>query len=461
MISAGSTRDGRRGCFSSGRMLRAVSLMATLLVCVLPAIGQPTRYVQWSGTWATAAMRGNSKTIFANETLRQIVHTSVGGSRVRIRISNLFGTQSLRVEDVHLALRSSHSSIIASTDRRLRFGGHAGVVIPPGKAAISDPIKFDLPALANVAISCYLPRTTGDVTFHPSAHQTSYIATGDVSSNVHLTDAHKITSYYFLTNLDVRGRHLLGAVVTLGAPITEGYKATDGANRQWPSVLAQRLIDAGMKIGVLNEGISGNRLLAAAAGASAVDRFQRDVLDQPGVRWVIFSDDSINDLSSMNPPLNGGELIAATKHLIAEAHQKHILFFCSTLTPFAGANYWTPKGEIAREQFNVFVRSKKSGCDAVVDQNAATHDPDHPERFLPAYDSGDHLHPNDAGHLAIANAVNFSIFHNEYGTSGKKDDLGTAPISHSKSISRPTSSAVAIFFNLKPIDSLIQTKRRP
>jgi lysophospholipase L1-like esterase len=437
-----------------------VSLLATLLVCVLPAIGQPERYVQWSGTWATAAMRGNSQTTFTNETLRQIVHTSVGGSRVRIRISNLFGAQPLRVEDVHLALQRSDSSIVTGSDRRLRFGGRTAVVIAPGKAAISDPVKFDLPALADVAISFYLPRTTGDVTFHPSAHQTSYIATGDVSGGVDLTNAHKITSYYFLTNLDVLGRHLLGAVVTLGASITEGYKATDGANRQWPSVLAQRFIGAGMKIGVLNEGISGNRLLAAGAGASAVNRFQRDVLDQPGVRWVIFSDDPINDLGSTKPPPSGRDLIAATKHLIAEAHQRHVLFFCSTLTPFEGANYWTPQEEIAREQFNEFVRSKKSGCDAVVDQDAATHDPDHPERFLPAYDSGDHLHPNDAGHRAIANAVNFSIFLHEYETSGKKDDLETAPISRSKSISRPTSAAFAIFSNLKPINSLVQTKRR-
>jgi lysophospholipase L1-like esterase len=360
-------------------------------------------------------MQGNSQTTFTNETLRQIVHTSIGGSRVRIRISNLFGTQPLRVEDVHVALRSSHSSVVAGSDRQLRFGGRRAVTIPPGETAISDPIRFDLSPLADVAISFYLPRTSGDPTLHPLAHQTSYIAAGDVSGDFDLPDARKITSYYFLTNLDVSGKHLLGAVVTLGASITEGYKTTDGANRQWPSVLAGRLVKAGVKIGVLNEGISGNRLLVAGAGASAVSRFERDVLNQPGVRWVIFSDDPINDLGSTSPPPSGGELIAATKHLIAEAHQRHILFFCSTLTPFEGANYWTPQEEISWEQFNAFVRSNKSGCDAVVDEDTATHDPEHPERFLPAYDSGDHLHPNDAGHRAIANAVNLSIFRREYG----------------------------------------------
>jgi lysophospholipase L1-like esterase len=389
-------------------------------------------------------MRGDSQTSFTNETLRQIVHTSVGGSRVRIRISNLFGAQPLHVEDIHLALWSSHSSIVAGSDHRLRFGGRTTVLISPGDAAISDPIKFDLPALADVAISFYLPRSTGDITFLPSAHQTSYIAAGDVSSNVDLPNAHMITSYYFLTNLDVRRRHLLGAVATLGASITEGYKATDGANRQWPSVLARRLNDAGMKIGVLNEGISGNRLLVAGAGASAEDRFQRDVLDQPGVRWVIFSDDPINDLGSTKPPPTGQQLIAATRHLIEEAHRSHIEFICSTLTPFEGANYWSPEEEIAREHYNEFVRDSKGVCDAVVDQDAATHDPDHPKRYLPAYDSGDHLHPNDAGHRAIANAVNLSIFLDKQEVSRKQDDTKPAPNLHCQSMSCRPSAVFAV-----------------
>jgi lysophospholipase L1-like esterase len=381
-----------------------------LLACMMPTFSQNTRSVQWCGTWATAAMQGNSRTAFSDQTLRQIVHTSVAGSRVRVRISNLFGEQPLQIEDVHLALRGDGSSIVAGTDRRLRFGGQASVAIPPGAAVTSDPIRFNLPALADVAVSFYLRGTAGSITFHPSAHQTSYIAGGDVSGNTELPNSQTIRSYYFLTNLDVQGEHLLGAVVTLGASITEGYKATDDTNRQWPSVLAQRLARAGVKVGVLNEGISGNRLLAAGAGDSAEGRFQRDVLDQPGVRWVIFSDDPINDLGSTKPPPTASELIAATQRLIAEAHRRHIRLLCSTLTPYEGANYWTAEEEVRREQFNRFVRDSKGGCDAVIDQDDATHDPSHPARFLPAYDSGDHLHPNDAGHRAIANAVDLSIF---------------------------------------------------
>jgi lysophospholipase L1-like esterase len=170
--------------------------------------------------------------------------------------------------------------------------------------------------------------------------------------------------------------------------------------------LAQRLLDAGLKIGVLNQGISGNRLLAAGAGDRAETRFARDVLNQPGVRWVIFSDDPINDLGSTVPPPTAKELIEALGRLVRRAHEKQIKFLCSTLTPYEGAGYWTPAGEAAREQINAFIRGKASGCDGVIDQDAATHDPAHPTRYLPAYDSGDHLHPNEAGLQAISDAIN-------------------------------------------------------
>jgi lysophospholipase L1-like esterase len=213
-----------------------------------------------------------------------------------------------------------------------------------------------------------------------------------------------------LDGMDVRGRDISGSVVTFGASITAGDKSTPGANRSWPSVFAVRLADAGLHIAVLNKGISGNRLLVDGAGQSALSRFGRDVLSQPDVHWVIFSDDPINDLGSTRPAPTADELIAGIQRLIAQAHQKHIQFFCSTLTPYEGANYWTPSGEIAREEVNTFLRSSKSGCDGVIDQDTATHDPAHPTRYLPAYDSGDHLHPNDAGHRAIANSIDLSLF---------------------------------------------------
>jgi alpha-L-fucosidase 2 len=213
-----------------------------------------------------------------------------------------------------------------------------------------------------------------------------------------------------LAMVDVPGKSARKTVVALGASITEGAGSTQSASHSWPSLLAARLAEQGLNIAVRNEGISGNRLLADGAGPSALARFDRDVLAQPGVRWVIFSDAPINDLGSTNPPPKADALIAGIERLIARAHERHIQFFCSTLTPYEGANYWTPSGEAAREQVNAFLRSAKSGCDAVIDQDSATHDPDHPTRYLPAYDSGDHLHPNDAGHRAIANKIDLLAF---------------------------------------------------
>jgi lysophospholipase L1-like esterase len=386
---------------------RAACLAIALFLIALPVQGQPRL---WAGTWATSPMRGDAVPRLAGTTLRQIVHTSVAGDQLRIRISNLYGEHPLHIENVHVALRTSGSSIAVGSDRELLFGARTSVVIAPGSSALSDAVAFSAPSLSDLAVSFYLPDPAGSTTFHPDAHQTSYIADGNVSAQPDLPEAEPTRSIYFLTNVDARGRGVSGAVVTLGASITEGYAATANAPNRWPDVLALRLAQAGIHIGVLNEGISGNRLLVEGAGPCAEERFARDVLDQPGVRWIIFSDDPINDLGSTRPPSSAEALIAATRRLIAKAHAKRIRFFCSTLTPYQGANYWRPQDEAVRDQFNDFVRSAKSGCDGIIDQDRATHDPAMPAQFLAADDSGDHLHPNDAGHKAIADAVDLSLF---------------------------------------------------
>ena len=396
---------------SSQRASRARTSMALLLVgsflSLVEARGQSS---PWIGTWAASPVSDESGKSFNQQTLRQIVHTSVGGRMARVRISNLFGTQPLIIEDVHLARRSSASAIVAGTDRQVWFKGKSAVKIQPGTVAVSDPVDFQVPRLCDVSISIYLPNPTGRATYHSSIFQTSYIAEGDVSGSASLPNFKTSQSYYFLTNLDVQDRSALGSIVALGASITDGSNSTPEANRRWTNDLAEKLLDAGLNIGVLNLGISGNRLLSAGAGDSAETRFDRDVLAQPGVRWVIFSDAPINDLGSTRPAPSADQLIAGLERLIARAHKNHVKFFCSTLTPFQGAGYWTPSGEAAREQINAFIRGRTSGCDAIVDQDTATHDPSHPTQFLPAYDSGDHLHPNDAGFLSIANAINTAIF---------------------------------------------------
>jgi lysophospholipase L1-like esterase len=363
----------------------------------------------WTGTWATAVMHDDSGKLFTDQTLRQIVRISVGGESVRLKISNLFGTQPLRVEDVHLALRRSGSAIIESSDRQIRFEGKPALDIPPGASVLSDPIAFDAPALAELAISMYLPRTVEAATFHASVHETSYVETGDTSGAAQMKDGRTSKSIYFLAGVEIEGRPLRGSVVALGASITEGYSATDDSDRRWPAQLARRLVSEDASIGVLDLGISGNRLLVKGAGESAENRFERDVLDQPNVRWVIFSDDPLNDLGSRPSP-SAEALIAGLQRLIVRAHKRNIRFLCSTLTPFEGAKYWTPAEETQRQKVNSFIRDDSSGCDRIVDQDTATHDPAHPTRYLPAYDSGDHLHPNDAGHEAIANFIDPKIF---------------------------------------------------
>jgi lysophospholipase L1-like esterase len=367
------------------------------------------RAPNWTGTWAVAQMRDNAGKTFADRTLRQIVRISIGGKRVRLQISNHFGTQPLRVEDVHVALRRSGSSIVALSDRQLRFHGSTKLVVPAGASAFSDPVSFEAPALTELAISMYLPGTLGPATFHGSAHQTSYAQAGDASSAPEMENAETSKSVYFLSSLDVEEPVIRGTIVTLGGSITEGYNAADDTDHRWSDQLALRLVRQGLRIGVLNLGISGNRLLVDGFGESAESRFERDVLEQSNVRWVIFSDDPINDLDSRPSP-SGEALIAALRRLIARTHERNIRFICSTLTPFEGAKAWTPSEEKEREKINSFIRSEGSGCDGLVDQDAATHDADHPTEYLAAYDYGDHLHPNDAGHRMIANSIDLKMF---------------------------------------------------
>jgi hypothetical protein len=254
-------------------------------------------------------MRCGTGQTLQGKTLRQIVHTSISGKSLRIHISNVFGTDPLTIEDAHIAQASADSTIVAGTDRRILFHGQRSLTIPPRSEAVSDPVHFQPGPLSNVAVSMYLPSATGPATFHASGFQTNYIADGDVAANTSLTGARKVRSYFYLTAVDVNDRKALGAVVTLGASITDGYASAADANLHWPDDLARRLNSAGIRIGVLNEGISGNRLLVKGAGESAETRFDSDVIAQTGVRWVIFADDPINDLGSTKPQPTADVLI--------------------------------------------------------------------------------------------------------------------------------------------------------
>ena len=361
----------------------------------------------WVGTWAVSPQGDGSA--FSDQTLRQIVHTSIGGSSVRIRLSNVFGSQALAVDSVHIAERASGSSISAGTDHALTFAGQASVSIPAGQVVTSDAVPFDVKELSDLAVSFHLQAATGGTTAHGTGLQDNYVTSGNHASEQTLTGTQTKGSYYFLTNVDVQNTAAWGAVVTLGASITDGVASSSNNNRRWPNDLAKRLADAKLPVGVLNQGISGNRLLADGSGDSALKRFDRDALSQSGVRWIIFSDDPINDLGGANRP-TGDQLIAGLKQLVAKAHAANVEFWCSTLTPFEGSGGWSQPGETARAAVIAFIKSADGGCDAIVDQDTATHDPTKPTWYLPTFDAGDHLHPNEKGLQAIADAVDLKGF---------------------------------------------------
>jgi lysophospholipase L1-like esterase len=379
---------------------------------------------RWTGTWAVAPQRGTldarergSLGEFAQKTLRQSFRVSVGGSKVRIRLSNVFGQEPLTIGDVHIALAASNRAIFINSDKTMTFHGPGSVTIPAGESIISDPVKLIVKPLSDVTVSMYVPKAVeGDhVTRHTQANQDIFVADGDVSGMASIVPIANLESFYFLTNLDVFGTHAAGAVAALGASITDSSNSTFGANLRWTNLLAKRLNSMpGIRVGVLNEGISGNQLLSDGAGEAAIRRFERDVLSQTDVRWIIFSDDPINDLSShsdMELP-SADQLIGAVQDLITQAHSKGIRFYCSTLTPNGGrsARDWSEAAEQRRQAINRFYRSPSSPCDGLVDLDRALRDPNQLTRFRTQFDSGDHLHPNDAGMAAIANAISLRLF---------------------------------------------------
>lgn len=390
-------------------ILSSQRTFALVLLLFSARILAQTTGAHWVGSWATAPTQGTPNYPLTDATVRQTIHVSLTGNSLRIHLSNHYGTTPVVVDDVHIARSSGDSSLVgglaAGTDRTLQFGGQRKVILAAGQEAVSDAAEFPLAAESEVAVSLHLITAPSPCTWHASAFQTNYVTSGDHAADATLSHATPIRNYLLLTGLDVEAPESVGALVAFGASITDGYSTTPNLNLRWPDDLARRAVRAGITLGVLNLGIAGNRLLVDGAGASALKRFDHDAAAQPGVRWVIFADDPINDLGSTKPQPTAAELIAALQQMITHAHALHLKFLCSTLTPYEGAGYWNASGEAARQRINDFLRSPASGCDALVDQDAATHDPQHPTRYLPAYDSGDHLHPNNAGMQAIADAV--------------------------------------------------------
>jgi lysophospholipase L1-like esterase len=398
----------------------------------------------WVGTWATAvvthpqAPRSASSEQPAtpapgtqpagqpaalslnNQTLREIVHVSIGGSRVRVVLSNEFGTAPLTIGAASIALRDKDAKIAASSNRALVFGGRPSVTIPAGASMISDPVDENVPPMGDLAIDLYLPDEmtplTSPLSVHAGASQTNYVSsTRNFAGSADLPVLTTTPSWYLLERVEVAAPAETGAIVTFGDSITDGARSTPNTNNRWPDHLAKRLLagPGNAKLAVLNTGIGGNRLLSdsiANFGINALARFDRDVLAQPGAMYVVVLE-GINDIGNAraNPLPSATDLIAAEQQIIERAHAHGLIVFGATLTPFEGAAYFSPEGEAKRQAVNTWIRTSKA-YDGVIDFDAATRDPASPGKFLALYDSGDHLHPNDAGYEAMGKAIDLHLF---------------------------------------------------
>lgn len=362
---------------------------------------------------------------YADQTLREIVHVSAGGSSIRVRLSNRFGAETLRLGSVHLALDAGGSRIVPGSDRALSFQGRRQVELPAGADLVSDPVALEVAPQSDLAISLYVPGPAFGAAVHYAALQTSYVGSGDRTAAASIGGGRTQTAWVFLEGVDVLAGPSASTLAALGDSITDGAHSTPSADHRWPDFLAARLLGrpAAAAIGVVNAGIGGNRLLHdplpanAGWGISALARLDDDVLSLPSVRYLIVME-GINDLghpgsaAPLSQAVTAEDLIAGLAQVAERAHENGIRAFCGTLAPFEGTTipgYFNPAREAVRQRVNAWIRSG-AAFDGVIDFDRALRDPAHPDRIRPAFDSGDHLHPSDAGYRAMAEAVDLGLF---------------------------------------------------
>ena len=351
----------------------------------------------------------------ADQTVRMIVHTSIGGRRVRVELSNMAGGQPLEIGAAHVAVHKGGGTIADGTDRVLTFGGSASFAVQPGVLVVSDPVDLEVAPLSDLAISLYLPNETSTRTNHQLGLHTAYIAKGDVTGSPRMPDPTTMFAYAWIASVDVVAPAAAFTVVALGDSITDGFKTTRDENQAWPTLLAKRLnaTKATQHVAVVNQGISGNQVLRDGAGVSALMRLDRDVLAIPGVTWVILLE-GINDINIRGRAdgpnaLTSDELIWGYRQIIARAHEHGLKVIGATIMPEEGVPTASERGEAIRQKVNEWIRAN-GNFDAVVDFDAVVRDPQRPVRMKPEFDPGDHIHPNDPGNQAMADAFDLGLF---------------------------------------------------
>ena len=427
-------------CFSYTLSARLILLLTVVLLVVGETYDMKASAIQtrWVASWAASQQlveRGNSlglTNLSINDlrledpggiTLRQIVRLSLGGSGLRVRLSNRFGSTPLHLTAVHVAKAVSPGAdkIVTGSDRGLTFSGLPDVMIPPHADYVSDPVSFAVNALSDLAITMHIDAAPAEQTGHPGSRATSYLAHGDLVSALGLGGAQTAEHWYFIAGVDVAPELGSSAIVALGDSITDGHGATTNGNNRWTDVLAERLqaTPETRNLAVINQGIGGNRLLSDGLGPDALSRLDCDVIVQPGVRYLIVLE-GINDIGMLTRTGEASQtehselvrrMLAAYTQMVARAHSHEIEVIGATLLPFVGSDFYHPgaRSEADRQAVNGWIRDP-GHFDAVIDFDKIMRDPQHPERLMPVFDSGDHLHPSPAGYSAMANAVPLSLF---------------------------------------------------
>jgi lysophospholipase L1-like esterase len=379
----------------------------------------------WVGTWGCGIQLTEPRNLpsspgLAGNTLRQIVHSSIGGKQLRLHFSNAFGTGAVEMKSVHIALNPSvttSSTIDLATDTALKFTGSESVIIPAGNDVWSDPVAFDLPALTNLAITIYYGQASSNsITGHPSSRCASYLLAGNAVASTSMDGAIQTEHWYNIEDVDVVAGDGGGAIVAFGDSITDGRGSTIGGNNRWPDILAQRLHTnpPTSNVSVINTGIGGNGIFGGL-GPAGTKRFDRDVLDKSGAKWVIVLE-GVNDIGTAQKPRASTlatNMIAAYQRFAEKAHASNIRVCGATITPFGGNGYYSVEHEAIRAEVNAWIRTN-SVFDGLIDFDAAVRDPENPTKFKSEYHPGvyanDWLHLNPAGYRAMADSIDLNVF---------------------------------------------------